>query len=210
MTWMLWFVLLPLPAADLETQHAFEAGFTPHPRFHLTLHSRLRTQQQDLGFYQVRAGPVAEFVVTPRFSLVGGYYFARQEGSPGRWREVHRPFAGVEATLLQRYGTWDVRSLMERFASTGPDFTRWRNRVLWLADRKHDPYAATEVFVDAQGFRSLRLSGGVRWRLTPAIVMDTGYFYEFRRAALDRDRQMFLTTLQIRPGKLLTGRDPDR
>jgi hypothetical protein len=68
-------------SAQTETQHAFDAGIRLTPRLDLVLHARIRTQPGQLGFYQVRGGPVFEYTLQRAWKLIAGYYYAQQENS---------------------------------------------------------------------------------------------------------------------------------
>jgi hypothetical protein len=88
----------PLWAADIETQHAFDVTLPLKPRLELILHSRIRTQPGGLGFYQVRGGPVVSWDVTPRISLLSGYYYTRQERKiDNDFIGGHRLFGGLKS-----------------------------------------------------------------------------------------------------------------
>jgi hypothetical protein len=187
--------------ANVETQHAFDVTLPLKPRLELVLHSRLRTQPGGLGFYQVRAGPIASWDVAPRISLLGGYYYAQQE------RQIdhdfiggHRLFAGTEIALLDtRRLSVDQRVLTERFLSdAADDFTRYRLRSRLSAKGSVAPYTSHEFFFDAQGWRSNRHSAGIRCSLLPALQVDLGYLYEHRRTGVGPHRHMWLTSIHVK------------
>jgi len=192
-----------------ETQHAFEYATALTPKLDLILHSRLRTQPSMLGLYQGRAGPIFDYNLTRRVSLLGGYYFALQTDAEQDVKGRHRFFGGAEVTALRaEWYTVDVRSLTERFTGEGSDFTRNRNRIRWSYQGRFAPYASGEFFFDAKGWRGARISGGVRYRVQRSVDLDFGYFYEPRRVDLGPHRHMFLTSVHFRrlPGRRA---DPD-
>jgi hypothetical protein len=155
----------PLWAADVETQHSFDVTLPLKPKLEVTLHSRIRTQPGGLGFYQARAGPIVSRDLTPRISLLSGYYYTRQE------RKVdtdliggHRLFGGAEITVVETRRLFiDQRLLAERLLSDATeDFNRYRLRNRLSAKGSVAPYTSHEFFLDARGWRNNRHSAGVR------------------------------------------------
>jgi hypothetical protein len=201
-------LLLPLAAslpaqppagAVNETQHAADLGVAIGPRLNLTLHSRGRTQPGGLGAYQLRLGPILEWTVRPSISLLGGYYHTQQQQAERDVRGTHRYFGGIELLALKKRDyELEFRSLVERFLVVGDDFTRYRNRLRLSSTRSVGPYLSGEWFADHDGLRSVRYSGGLRWRCSPRIDLDIGYFYEPRRQNLGPHRHMFLTSVHFR------------
>ncbi|MBI5083172.1 MAG: DUF2490 domain-containing protein [Acidobacteria bacterium] len=188
----------PLAAADAETQHAFDATLLFKSRLQLILHTRIRTQPGGLGFYQARAGPIVSWDVTPRVSLLSGYYYARQERKVDNdFIGGHRLFGGSEIAVVEtRRLSLDQRLLMERFLSDATDdFNRYRLRTRLSAKGTVAPYTSHEFFFDAHGWRGNRHSAGIRWSALPAVQFDLGYLYEHRRAGVGPDRHMWLTSI---------------
>lgn len=188
-----------LSAAELQTQHAADTSLNSG-RWSVVLHTRLRARAETLDLYQFRVGPIIEYGLTARTSLVGGYYLTRNEAAPRVWSSTHRPFAGVEFAIARRRLALDSRSLIERFYVPGRrDFNRYRQR-LWVTRNAPGggPYGSVEGLFDAEGLRSVRYGGG--WRIGPrgAVSIDFGYFYETRRSTEGGNRQMLLTTVHIR------------
>lgn len=182
-----------------ETQHALEAGVPVSSRLQLTLHSRARTEPGGLGPYQLRMGPIVKFTLRPNFSILAGYYFTVQQRAERDVRGAHRYFGGLELLAVdKRAMSVELRFLTERFVVTGDDFTRIRNRVRLSANSPVAPYTSGEWFLDRKGWRSVRYSGGVRWRYSWLIDLDAGYFYEPRRDDLGPNRRMFLTGIHFR------------
>ncbi len=199
------FALLSLGAAEPETQHGFDCTLPLARRWEVLLHARMRTQPGGLGFYQVRGGPVFSFDVSPRLALIGGYYYTQQEVIDRDFIGGHRYFGGAEGRLWDgRRAVLDARGLAERF---DPDeargFARYRTRLRLSAKSTFAPYASIEPFFDRQGWRAARFAAGLRWNLAGPWEVDTGYFYEERRARIGFDRHMFMTSLHFRkrPGK---------
>lgn len=200
----------PLWAADVETQHAFDATLPLKPRLELILHSRVRTQPGGLGFYQVRAGPILSWDAAARMTLLSGYYYAKQERRIDRdFIGGHRFFGGAEFAVVEaRRFSIEQRLLTERFLSdAAPDFNRYRLRSRLSAKGAVAPYTAHEFFFDAQGWRSNRHSAGVRWSPLRAWQVDLGYLYERRRHAVGPDRHMWLTSIHWK--KTSRRADPD-
>lgn len=175
----------------------------------MILHSRARTNPGGRGLYQFRTGPIVEYAWRPRVTLMGGYYWAWQKNTVGASATgpTHRPFGGMEFDLSRRKsGEVDVRVLVERFVQPAASFNRYRQRLRWSSTRSWAPYVSGETFFDAQGWRSVRYSAGLRVSLTRRLECDTGYFYEPRRTELGRDRHMLITSLHFRFG---AGKRPD-
>jgi hypothetical protein len=93
----------------------------------------------------------------------------------------------------------DVRSMLERhFVISGRDYTRFRNRVRISPPGSTAPYIGVEVFVDADGLRSMRYSAGIRRTIAEELLVDIGYFFEDRRPGADPDRHVLGTTIHWR------------
>jgi Protein of unknown function (DUF2490) len=200
----------PAWAAELETQHGFDATLPLKADLDLVLHARIRTQPSGLGLYQIRTGPIVSWKATPRFAPIAGYYFSQQESREREFLSGSRIFGGAESALARKKkATLDGRIVFERFLPGGsPDFNRYRLRTRLSANSTVAPYAAQELFLDAKGWRSTRLSTGVRWSLSRSFQVDAGYLYEFRRLDIGGNRQIFLTSIQFKRSAAATS-DPD-
>ena len=192
-----------LLAAGVETQHAFDATLPLKAGLELVLHSRMRTQPGGMGFYQARAGPVLSWDAAPRFAILGGYYYARQERKiDNDFIGGHRFFGGTELIAAEtRRFSLDQRLLAERFVSDATeDFNRYRLRTRVSFKATLAPYTSHEFFFDARGWRSNRHSAGIRWSVTPGIQLDMGYLYEHRRPDAGPARHMWLTSFVWKKG----------
>jgi hypothetical protein len=196
--------VLPLFSQVTETQHAAEATLSLSPKVDLILHTRVRTQPGGLGLYQGRLGPILEIDFAPRLSAIGGYYYTIQTDKEEDIRGTHRFFGGLKGTALEtRWIEAELRSMIERFDGAGPGFNRYRHRLRLSNPAKVSPYAGVEMFHGAEGWRSTRYSGGVRWQTSDRFEMDFGYFFENRRNSLGPNRHMVSTSFHFRrrPGK---------
>jgi hypothetical protein len=199
-----------IAAQQIETQHGFDATVPFTPKLDVLFHCRLRTQPGRLGLYQVRLGPIVSYDLTDRWTLLGGYYFAQQENRDGDFIAGHRAFGGVEGALLRRgRAVVDGRALVERFVpDNAPNFNRYRARTRFSWKAAVSPYVGQEWFYDRKGWRSVRVSGGVRWNVARKVELDLGYFYEPRRASVGPARHMFLTSIHFKRALKRSG-DPD-
>jgi hypothetical protein len=181
---------------ETQTQHAFDSSIAVGP-FEPLWHFRVRTKPQGGGLFRVRTGPIFEWDLNERVTVIGGYYFTREQ-TQRSWATTHRPFGGSELALWTRSIEVDWRSLLERFAEAGePDYFRFRNRFRVSPPGATAPYAGVEMFVDADGVRSTRYSVGVR-RTIGELIIDLGYFFENRRPTPAGERHMFSTSFHWR------------
>jgi hypothetical protein len=90
-----WLPLLLASTADCEiqTQYAFDTS-ADLGRLQKLWHFRVRTKRQGGGSFEARPGPIFEFDVTTRVTLIAGYYFTREQDQ--RWTTTNRPFARGE------------------------------------------------------------------------------------------------------------------
>jgi uncharacterized protein DUF2490 len=193
----IWLLLLPLTAdCEIQTQHAFDTS-ADLGRLQTLWHFRVRTKPEGGGLFQARMGPIFEFDVTKRVTLIAGYYFTREQDQS--WTTTNRPFAGGEFSMWERGIEADWRTLLERFIVVGePDYFRFRNRFRFSPARATAPYVSVEVFVDAKGLRSTRYSAGVRRTFSDDFIVDVGYFFEDRRPMPGGERHMFSTSFHWR------------
>lgn len=75
--------------AAVQTQHALD-GSVGSGRFELLWHLRVRTKPQGGGLFQVRTGPIFEYDLSERATLIGGYDLTREQGER-RWTTINRP-----------------------------------------------------------------------------------------------------------------------
>lgn len=180
--------------AELQTQHILDSSFAIGPVEPLW-HVRVRTTPQGGGIAQIRTGPILNFDVHDKVTLISGYYYTRDKDE-GLWTTTHRFFGGVEVAAWERKVEIDVRSLIERFAEVSArDNTRFRNRMRISRPGTTAPYIGVEFLVRTDGRRSMRYSTGIRRNLTKALLVDVGYFYENRMGS---DRHVLGTTIHWR------------
>lgn len=174
------------------------------PNVEITLHSRFRTRPTSQGLYQGRAGALLGVKMNPRLTAIAGYYFSEEEGKSRDWEGWNRVFGGAEFGLGKWKGNWATRHLGEWFdAPRGVVYYRVRHRLGWEAPSRLAPYTNVEYFWDREGWRSVRLQGGVRYRIDPRTSWDFHYFHEPRRQDVGWwARNMWGTTLEIRLGEL--------
>lgn len=192
---------------ELQTQHIFDSSVKVGPVEPLW-HFRIRTTPQGGGIAQIRTGPIFNVDVNDRATLIVGYYYTRSKEA-GFWSTTHRAFGGVEGVLWERKVEIDGRSLVERHALiSGSDFTRFRNRIRITPPGKTAPYTGVEVFVDADGLRSVRYSVGYRRKVAESLFVDIGYFYENGRSTAVPNRHMIGTTIHWRDRSTRLDTDP--
>lgn len=190
-------LLVASASAEIQTQHAFDTSFKMK-QVQFMWHFRVRTKPQGGGVYQMRTGPIFEIDLNDRVTAIAGSYFSREQDED-RWASTARPFAGGEMKIWGRIFEVDWRSLLERFVVDGePDYFRFRNRFRFSPPGKTSPYAAIEIFVDADGIRSTRYSAGLRRTFRGNFIVDIGYFFENRRPGPSQERHMISTSFHLR------------
>lgn len=186
----------PLAADEFWSWHTFDYPVLATGRWSALIHGRLH-----FGYgkpAQGRIGPVARYSLTPRLSLIAGYYFS-EEHDPydwkGPWATSHRPFGGVEAALTsRRWARLAARGLAERyFVYDKPDYFRYRARLRYTTAARLSPVAMIEPFYDAKGLLSVRYSGGFRVSLTSARALEIVYTYDRRRQTSGTARHIIQT-----------------
>ena len=184
-------------SAEVQTQHAFDTSVTlKNPRCCGISACGQSLKAEVLS--QIRTGPIFEFNLNDRVTLIAGSYFTREQ-EEHRWAVINRPFAGGEFMLWGRGVEVDWRSLLERFVITHePDYFEFRNRFRVSPRGRTAPYAAVEVSTDANGLRSVKYSAGFRRTLTENFMVDIGYFFEDRRPMPSGERHMFSTSFHWR------------
>jgi hypothetical protein len=193
--------------AEVQTQHVLDSSMTIG-RLEPLWHFRVRTTPEGGGVSQIRTGPIFKFDVHDRVTLIVGYYYTRAK-EEGFWSTTHRSFGGVEGVLWNRKFEIDGRSMVEQHAVlSGPDSTRFRNRIRITPPGNTAPYAGAEVFLDADGLRSVRYSAGLRKKVTGNLSLDIGYFYEDAKSPAVTSRHMIGTTLRWRDRSTRIDADP--
>ena len=78
------------------------------------LHGRLRIGRGTLQ--QGRTGVITRFRIPGDATLIGGYYYGKEEDGAEDWRNFHRLFIGIEVPLYRGLGLrLDTRGIVERF-----------------------------------------------------------------------------------------------
>jgi hypothetical protein len=191
------FLLSGVASSEIQTQHAIDTSVAIG-RIEPLWHLRFRTKPQGGGLFQVRTGPIFEYNLDSRVTLIAGYYFTREQ-EERRWTTTNRAFGGGELALWGRSLEVDWRSLLERFVvSSDRDYFRFRNRFRVSPPGETAPYIGAEIFADARGLRSTRYSVGLRRNVAGKVIMDIGYFFENRRLSPAGDRHMISTSFHWR------------
>ncbi len=188
-----------LAAQEAWSWHSVDFGLLKARGFEWALHTRLRTREGELQ--QGRSGTILRFTPRSRITVIGGYYYGREEDTREEWQNSHRVFAGAE-TRVYRQGTLSVasRALVERFATGDrPSFTRFRYRIRASTDLRIGPYTSGEWFWDAKGYLAGRYQGGVRWRGSKWASLEFGYIYDARSSQLGPSRHGAVTHLLLKP-----------
>lgn len=185
-----------LAAQELWSWHSVDFTLLKTGGVEWGLHTRLRTREGELQ--QSRSGTILRFTPHSRITVIGGYYYGRDEDTREEWQDSHRVFGGAE-TRVHRWGAATVaaRGLVERFGGGRPSFTRFRNRIRLSTDRRIGPYASGEWLWDAKGYLAGRYSGGLRWRCSSWASIEFGYIYDARSPQLGPPRHGVVTQLLL-------------
>lgn len=183
----------PLAADEFWSWHTFDYPALQTGRWQAVVHSRLH-----IGYgkpAQGRIGPVTRYAITPRVSLIGGYYFGEDHDRHGAWAMSHRPFGGAEAALSQqRWFRLTTRAYVERFVVyEKPDYFRHRARIRYTTAHKVAPVIVFEPFFDAKGLLTTRYSGGFRVNMRRGRALELAYTYDQRRTSAGPPRHILTT-----------------
>lgn len=188
-----------LAAQELWSWHSVDFALFKSRGVEWGLHTRLRTREGDLQ--QGRSGTILRFTPRSRATVMGGYYYGREEDTRQEWQNSHRVFVGAEARLYRR-GVISVasRGLVERFATGAkPGFNRFRYRIRLSTNQRIGPYTSSEWFWDAKGYLAGRYQGGLRWRGSRWATVEFGYMYDARSSHLGPSRHGVVTQLFLGP-----------
>lgn len=191
-----------LSGAEPWSWHSVDFTVQKTPRWELALHTRLRTRKGELQ--QSRSGAIARWKTQRQVSLIGGYYFGKEEDTREEWQQSHRLFGGAEAGIYSKGGvSVAARGLVERFSAPARrDFTRFRGRIRLTTESRVGPYLGTEWFFDTKGYLAGRYSAGLRWRWSSWSSVEAGYMYDARNPVLGVSRHGIVTHLYLeRPRK---------
>lgn len=188
-----------LAAQEVWSWHSFDFALLKARGVEWGLHTRLRTREGELQ--QGRSGTILRFTPRSPVTLIGGYYYGREEDTREEWQNSHRVFAGAEARVYRR-GAVSVttRGLVERFATSArPSFNRYRYRLRLSTNQRIGPYTSGEWFWDAKGYLAGRYQGGLRWRGSRWAAVEFGYMYDARSPHLGPSRHGLVTQLFLTP-----------
>jgi hypothetical protein len=163
------------------------------------LHGRLRTGNDFSTLQQGRTGAIVRFGLPGSSTLIGGYYYGKEEDSAEDWQNLHRIFGGVEVPVLRRRGiSVDTRGIVERFfVPDRQQFTRYRHRLRLRTDRRIGPYVSSEWFFAADGYLSGRYGAGICWRCAESGTLEFGYLYDARRPTIGEPRHVIVTQFTL-------------
>lgn len=205
-------------AEDVQMWHWWTNEVDLTRRVSLVLHGQFRTTRPLGEFLQARTGPILRFYVKPKTAIVAGYFY---RGEPNRltagWGDSHRAFGGFEdyrflgETGSRAASLLETRFLTERFyggpAGTLTNYTRFRYRHRWSQrDWRVSPLFGYEVFFFTDGLWGNRPHGGIRWRASPRVMLDVGYYWDGRTPRAGAQNHLIFTNLLIR---LRRTPDPD-
>ena len=186
--------------ATFETWEAFDAPLISVGSTSVVFHTQFRQRQRLRDFFYARFGPVARHRVSPRLSLVGGYYFGEVEDSPATWGDNHRLFGGVEMPFPTRCGLISVRHMVEDHFG-GPTSTEIRNRTQFQLSRPvraWTTFGGAEVFFDQRGFMQQRFLTGMRIPLTSSYRMDVIYLFDAKVQRVGESRHVIQAAFRPR------------
>ena len=186
-------------AGEIWSWHAVDATVLKTSKAEVALHGRLRTGRNLGTPQQGRAGVIAKFGIPRNVTLIGGYYYGKEEDSAEDWRNFHRVFTGIETPLYRSQGLrLDTRGIVERFFVVDrPQFSRYRHRIRLRSERRVGPYVASEWFFDANGYLSSRHGAGVRWKCGEFGSLEVGYLYDARRSIIGEPRHVIVTQFTL-------------
>ena len=190
---------MPAIAGEVWSWHTVDVSVVKASRAEVILHGRLRTGNSFGTLQQGRVGAVTKVPLPTIGTLVGGYYYGKEEDSANEWQNKHRIFGGIEVPVYsgRRVGI-DTRGLIERFfVADGPEFNRYRQRLRLRTGGRLGPYVSTEWFFDASGYLSSRQGAGLRWRCTESATLEFGYLYDARRANIGEPRHVIVTQFTL-------------
>jgi len=192
--------VLAYPATELFSWHVTDNQVRLNRRFDLVLHSRIRTRQEFQHVQQLRTGSILRMQAGKNLIPYVGYYFQPAHEPNDPWVRGHRVFVGVERPFaLPNRMVMTTRLAAERHMNTGrPNYFRFRTYMrLQFPGRKVAPFIQNEWLAVKQGFHSVRNSGGLRMRLSPAVTLEAGYLYDIRRTFWGGDRSAIVTALKF-------------
>ena len=107
-------------AATLETWQTFEAPFLSRGRTSIIMHSQIRERNYFSDMLQGRVGPVFRVTLSPRATLLGGYYYGEVTQTEHHWGNNHRTLGGVEFPTAFAGGVLAPRVVIEyHFGGSG-------------------------------------------------------------------------------------------
>jgi hypothetical protein len=187
------------PATELFSWHVTDSQVKLNRRFDLVLHSRIRTRHEFHHVQQLRAGSILRMQAGKNLIPYAGYYFQPAQEPSDPWVRGHRVFVGMERPFGLNRMMMTTRVAAERHINTGrPDYFRFRTYArLQFPGRRVAPFIQNEWLAVKQGFHSVRNSGGLRMRLSPAVTLEAGYLHDIRRTAWGGDRSAIVTALKF-------------
>ncbi|MCL5098903.1 MAG: DUF2490 domain-containing protein [Candidatus Omnitrophica bacterium] len=190
---------MPAVAGEVWSWHTVDVSVVKTSRAEVILHGRLRTGNSFGTPQQGRVGVISKLPFPSIGSLVGGYYYGKEEDSSDEWQNKHRIFGGLEVPVYGGHGVAiDTRGLVERFfVPDSPAFNRYRQRFRLRTDGRLGPYLSTEWFFDANGYLSSRHGAGLRWRCAESVTLEFGYLYDARRANIGEPRHVIVTQFTL-------------
>ena len=194
---------LAMHGASFETWQAFDAPVIATESTSVVIHSQVRQRNRLHDFFYARVGPVVRHRLSPRLTLVGGYYFGEAEEGPATWGDKHRTFGGIETPISTKMGALSVRNMVEHhFGGSEAQEVRTRTLVQFSRSvRSWTPFIGGEVFFDQNGFAQQRITGGVRIPLTSSYRVDVSYLFDARVSRIGESRHVIQTAFRPRGGK---------
>lgn len=178
----LWCLATAAFTQSLQVWQAVDVPVLQRERLSGIVHTQFRTRPNLHDYYQARIGPILRFQLSPRATLVGGYYYGEVEQKSG-WGNNHRAFGGIETPFAWRGQVMTIRSVVERhFGGESPAELRMREQLQVVRPIAGPVSAilAAETFFDPKGFFQQRSVAGVRLPFISRYRFDLTYIYDAR------------------------------
>ena len=188
----------PASAAELQAEGAVDTRIGLSRRWDVILHNRARVKATENHWFDVSLVPIVRFQAHPNVTVMAGHFLTRQDSPETGWKNVYRPFGGLEAVLRREPFDLASRTLFERFCVIGGrDSNRYRHRFRLIGNGTMTPYASIEFFFSNDGFLNTRYGAGVRKNLHGRHGIEFGYWYETRKLVEGGIRHMIVTTFHF-------------
>ncbi|MBI4889475.1 MAG: hypothetical protein HY821_02545 [Acidobacteria bacterium] len=187
-------------AQSFEIWNGAEVEAINRARLQLRIRGEYRSSDMYRNFQSIRGIVEARVPISKHFAATGQYQSVETHGNFSGWDEYNRASGGAEFPFESRNLTVTPRVAVDHFWYAGrTDYNRHRERVVVrMKNLLFQPQIGAEIFADSKGWAATRIITGAIFPVYRNLILDAGYYYDWRPPNQGGDRHIVYTFFRLR------------